>query len=291
MDPQFILQKGILTSFFEGWDQAQPTWDKIATKVPSTARQETYAWLGSVPRMRKMRGERIPQKLKDYGYTIINEEYEASIEVKRADLKDDQTGKFGPLAQNIGQSARMYPDELIYGNLLPNGFTNLCYDGAFFFDTVHPIGDTGTVQSNKLTSSALASATYNNAKFLLRRMKDDFGTPINQNPDLLLVIPPELETTARQLLTLEYLASGASNPDYNTAKYLVSPWLTSATSWYLFDVSGILKPFVLQEREFIPMESLADDSESSWWRKVQYFGTYWRGNAGYGLYQKAVGSL
>jgi phage major head subunit gpT-like protein len=289
MFPNVSLQKGILTSFFTGWDQANPQWDRVATKVPSTARQETYAFLGSLPRMRKQRGERIPQKLKDYGYTLVNEEFEASIEVQRADLKDDQTGKFAPLAQSIGQSARMYPDEQIFGNLLPAGFASLCYDGQYFFDTDHPIGDTGLIQSNTL-SGALTSANYQTARSMLRRMQDDFGTPINQNASLLLVIPPELEATANNILKAEYLASGATNTDYNTADVLVSPWLTSATHWYLFDTSGIILPFIVQEREFIPIEALEDNSESSWWRKTWYYGTYWRGNFGYGLYQKVVGS-
>lgn len=290
MNPTYALKKGLLTSFFAGWDTATPQWSKIATKVPSTARSEDYAWFGSLPRMRKMRGERVPQKLKDYGYTIVNEEYEDSIEVKRADIKDDQTGKFGPLARSIGEAVKMFPDELIFGTLLPNGFTNLAYDGQFFFDVDHPIGDTGSVQSNKLTA-ALSATTYNQARGMLRRMTDDFGTPINQNPTLLLVIPPELEGTAKQILKAETLANGATNVDFNTADYLVSPWLTDTDNWYLFDTSGVILPFVVQEREFIPFESLEDDSESSWWRKVHYYGTYWRGNAGYGLYQKAVGSL
>lgn len=290
MFPNISLQKGIITSFFQGWDTADPQWEKLATKVPSTARSETYAFLGSLPRMRKQRGERVPQKLKDYGYTLVNEEFEASIEVQRADLKDDQTGKFGPLAQSIGQSARLFPDENIFGTLLPGGFASLCYDGQFFFDTDHPIGDTGNVQVNKLTS-ALASASYNAAKTLLRRMTDDFGTPINQAPTLLLIIPPELESTANAILNAQTLANGASNPDYHTADILVSPWLVDVDNWYLVDTSGILLPFIVQEREFIPIEALEDNSESSWWRKTWYYGTYWRGNFGYGLYQKIVGSL
>jgi phage major head subunit gpT-like protein len=283
------LKKGLLTSFFEGYDAVEPVWDRIATKVPSTAREETYGWLGSIPRLKEMKGERVPDKLKDYEYTLKNKEYEASIEVRRADLKDDQTGKFAPLVRSIGEASRLYPDELIFGNLLPNGFSQLAYDGQYYFDTDHPIGDLGTVQSNKLALD-LDAANFQTARTMLMSMKDDFGRPINLNPKLLLVIPVDLLATAQGILEVERLANGASNTNYKAAEILVSPWITDADSWFLLNMNGVVKPFILQEREFIPFEALEEGSDTAWWRKIFYYGTYWRGNAGYGLYQKAVGS-
>lgn len=285
-----ILGKGLLTNFMDGWDSAPAVWDQVATKVSSTARSEDYAWLGAAPRMREMEGERIPAKLLEYGYTLVNKEYEASIEVKYRDIKDDQTGKYGPLARSIGESARMYADELIFGSLLPNGFTQLAYDGQYFFDTDHPVGNTGTTNTNKLTS-ALDATSFTAARVALMKMTDDQGRPVNQNPNLLLVIPVDLLSTAESLIEAEYLASGANNTNYKKASILVSPWLSDTNNWYLLNTTGTILPFVLQEREFIPFEALEEGSESNFWNKKNYYGTYWVGNAGYGLYQKAVGSL
>jgi phage major head subunit gpT-like protein len=283
-----ILSKGLLTQFMDGYTNAPAVWDSVATKVSSTARSETYAWLGAVPRMREMEGERIPEKLAEYSYTLVNKEFEASIPVKHVDIKDDQTGKYGPLARSIGESARLYPDELIFGSLLPNGATELCYDGQFFFDTDHPVA--GSTQSNKGTS-ALDATSFAAGRLALMKMKDDKGRPINQNPNLLLVIPPDLLATAEGIIEAEYLASGATNTNYKKARILVSPWLTDTNNWYLLNTNGTILPFVLQEREFIPMEALEEGSESNWWNKTNYYGTYWRGNAGYGLYQKAYGAI
>lgn len=284
------IRKGLLTNFFEGFDSATTNWEQVATKVPSTAASEDYAWLGSIPRMREMKGERVPKKLAEYTYTLPNKEYEASIAVKRADIKDDQTGKYGPLVRSIGESARMYPDEQVFGTLLPNGFTELAYDGQYFFDTDHPIGSTGNTQSNLLAQD-LDATQYQAARTLLREMQDDSGRPVyNQNLDLLLIVPAELEATANTIVKAERNSDGASNVNFGTADVLVSSWLTDADSWFLLNRSGVVKPFIVQEREFIPFEALEDDSETSWWRKVHYYGTYWRGNFGYGLYQKIVGS-
>lgn len=286
-----ILAKGLLTNFFEGYNSVETHWQEVATKVPSTARSENYAWIGSIPRLRRMKGERVPKKLLEHTYTITNEEFEASIEVNHADIKDDQTGQYGIQAKSIGESAKAFPDELVFETLLPGGFTSLCYDGQYFFDTDHPIGETGATQSNKITS-ALDATSFKTARAMLRKMKDDFGRPtLNRNMDLLIVVPADLEGTAETILEALVDASGATNTLKGKARILVADWLSDTNNWYLLNVSGIIKPFVVQEREFIPFEALEEGSESNFMRKKNYYGTYWRGNAGYGLYQKAVGSL
>lgn len=286
-----ILAKGLLTNFFEGYNSVETHWEEVATKVPSTARSENYAWIGSIPRMRKMKGERVPKKLLEHTYSIVNEEYEASIEVNHADLKDDQTGQYGIQAKSIGESAKAFPDELVFETLLPGGFTGLCYDGQYFFDTDHPIGETGSTQSNKITS-ALDATSFRTARAMLRKMKDDFGRPtLNRNMDLLLVVPADLEGTAETILEAERDSNGATNTLKGKARILVADWLGDTNNWYLLNVAGIIKPFVVQEREFIPFEALEEGSESNFMRKKNFYGTYWRGNAGYGLYQKAVGAL
>lgn len=283
-----VLTKGLLTNFYEGFDGATPQVDQIAMRVPSTARSETYAWLSALPRMRKMEGERIPEKLKAYSYTITNEEYEASLEVKRADIKDDQTGQYGPLARSLGESARLYPDEYVFGTLLPNGFTELCYDGQYFFDTDHPVGD-GTTQSNKLALD-LDATNFATAVKMLEQMKDDKGRPYNKQLDLLLVVGAGNRATAEALIDLQYTTGGMSNLNYKKAALLVNPWISDDDSWFLINRAGVVKPFVVQEREFIPFESLEDGSEKAFWNKKFFYGTYWRGNFGYGLYQKIIGS-
>lgn len=286
-----ILKKGLLTAFFEGYNAATPMADKIAMRVPSSARSEDYSWLGQLPRLRKMNGERIPNKLKDYGFTLVNEEFESSIEVKRADIKDDQTGKYNPLVRAIGESAKRYPDEVIFGTLLPGGFSTLCYDGQYFFDNDHPVGDTGAVNINKLTTVTLDAAGFASARTQLLRLKDDYGTPLNQQLDLQLVIPPELIASADAVVSQQRLASGADNPLYKAASVLVNPWITDSNDWFLVNQAGEVKPFVIQEREFIPFEALDDstNSDKAFWNKRFFYGTYWRGNFGYGLYQKIVG--
>ena len=48
--------RGIYTAFNTVFNKAfegqHPTYEKVATVVPSTSESETYAWLGDTPRMR-----------------------------------------------------------------------------------------------------------------------------------------------------------------------------------------------------------------------------------------------
>lgn len=285
------LAKGLLTNFYEGFNSTPVNYDKVATTIKSSARSENYGWIGGLPRLRKMLGERQAKKLLEHKYSITNETYEATIEVDVEDIMDDQTGQYGIQAKNIGEAAKIFPDELIFATLLPAGNSSLCYDGQYFFDTDHPVGETGTTQSN-LGSSALDATTFNAARTALRKMKDDFGRPtFNNNMDLLLVIPPDLENTASTILEADVLASGATNTLKGAARILTVPWLSDTNNWYLLNTAGVMKPFILQEREFRPMDALEEGSVENFMRRKNYYGTLWRGNAGYGLYQKAYASI
>lgn len=289
-----ILQQSILTNFFEAYESNSPVADEIATRVTSKGRSNKYDWIGQLPGLRKMLGERVPQKLSAYTYTLENEEYEASIEVKRADIKDDETGKYLVQAREIGGSVKEYPDEAIFGDLLPNGVSNVAYDGQNFFDTDHPVGTDGEVQSNLFTL-ALNATNFETVYSALRNLKGDHGKRVNKKLDVRLVVPVALEATARALVEAKQTVTGGGavvdNPHYGKAKVIVATELEDADAWYLINVAGEVRAFIIQEREFIPFEALEDGSEKAWWNKKFYYGTYWRGAFGYGLYHKAVASI
>lgn len=293
MDDIFV--RGLQTAYQEEYAAYQSLYNSVTMETTSDGPDENYAWLGSLPRMRKFRGERIPKRLLDYGYKIVNEEFESSLEIPQKDLDDDQTGKYGPLARNMGSLVPSFKDELIFGTLLPLGFSSNAYDGQYFFDTDHVDGASG-VQSNLITGK-LGPTSFKAAVALLRRLKDDNGRPINPVLNLELQIPPELEATAKNLLLSEYTSPGVKNPYYNAATFVVNPWLTDANAWYIVNKVGVVKPFILQTRTYEPLSVLegktadqGNDSETHFMRRMNYLGIYWRGNAGYGLWQKALAS-
>lgn len=296
LDDLFV--KGLRSEYQEAYDNFAAQSDGVVMKVNSTTQTENYAWLGSVPRMRVFNGERKPVKLGNYKYAIDNEEYEASIAIDLKDVDDDQTGQYPILARQIGESSAMFPDELLYGTLLPGGFSALAYDGQNFFDTDHSVGNSGTI-SNKITIK-LGPTGFAAARLAMYQFKDDQGRPLNPVLDLVLVVPPQLLATAEALINQQYLANGGNNQWYQAAEIRVNPWLTDANAWYLINKAGQVKAFVLQERKYEPLAVLGampgdasnviNQSEAMFMRRKVYVGTYWRGAVGYGLFQKAVGS-
>jgi phage major head subunit gpT-like protein len=134
------MYNGFKTLFVEAFNNAQPMYPKIAMEIPSSVREETYAWLGAFPSMREWIGDRIIRNLALHSYSIKNKDWESTIEVDRNDIMDDQIGVFKPIMQQMGLSAALHPDELIF-TVLASGFDTTCYDGQYFFDDDHPVGD------------------------------------------------------------------------------------------------------------------------------------------------------
>ena len=156
--------RGIYTAFNTVFNKAfegqHPTYEKVATVVPSTSESETYAWLGDIPGMREWIGEREIQNLSGSAYTIKNKDFELTVGVDRNAVEDDKIGLYNPSIQMLGESAALHPDELVYG-LLANGFTEKCYDGKAFFATDHPVGKDKA--SNKGTAK-LSMDAYKTAR-------------------------------------------------------------------------------------------------------------------------------
>lgn len=279
--------KGFKTLFNEAFAGTKPTYEKVATVVPSSTKSEEYGWLGAFPRLRKWVGDRVINSLAAHGYTIKNESWEATVEVNREDIEDDAYGVYTPMIKELGRSAATHPDEIVFG-LLAKGFTETCYDGQYFFDTDHKDED-GPVQSNKGTK-VLSATSYSAARAQMMSLLDAKSTPLGIMPNLLLV-PPQLEEAARKILYAEQI-EGTTNTLKNTAELLVAPWLAAnPTAWFLFDTSRAIKPLIFQQRkkpEFVSMD--ASNDQNVFMKKQYIYGVDCRDNAGFGLWQLAYGS-
>jgi phage major head subunit gpT-like protein len=280
------------TTFHKAFDAAPSLWEKIAMKVTSTGSQNDYAWLSNFPRMRKWVGDKVIKALEGFHYSIVNDDFEATVSVRRNDIEDDTLGIYGPQAQMAGFSAKQLPDEIVF-DLVNQGFSALCYDGQYFFDTDHPVA--GASVSNKgakaLSAATLAAAqgSYGAARTALRKMRDDEGRPLNITPNVLLV-PPALGDTARLLMTTERLEDGKPNPYRGTAEVVESAHLTSDTAWFLLDTTKPVRPFLYQERKAPVFVQQTDMSADDVFTRGEYkFGAEARAPGGYAYWQKANG--
>jgi len=132
------INKTFSTIFNQAFDAAKSMYEFVAMTVPSTGRSVDYKWLGDFPAMREWIGDRVIKDLSAFNYEIINKSHEATIEVDRDDIEDDQIGVYTPMIQSLAATAKVHPDILVFA-LLKAGFDTLCYDGQYFFDEDHQV--------------------------------------------------------------------------------------------------------------------------------------------------------
>jgi phage major head subunit gpT-like protein len=243
--------------------------------------------------VREWIGDRQISSLEPQAYQIESKDWEATIEVERNDIEDDQLGLYNPIVAALAQEARKHPDKLLAA-LLSTGTSAACYDGQAFFDTDHPVG-TGTVanydagagtawylldtsraikplifqlrrevqlvrmdrpddehvfmrkkfrygvdyrgaaayglwQLAYCSTQTLNAANYAAARAAMMSQANAEGRPLGIQPNL-LVVPPALETQAREILHAQIIigdatAGGAkTNIWQGTADLLVVPEL------------------------------------------------------------------
>lgn len=152
--------------------QKSGDWPKVATEIKSSGSGNIYSWLGAFPMLKKWTGDRVIENMKNSDYTLKNDSYEATVGVKRADIEDDNLGIYGPMFEQMGESANEHIDINVFKALL-DGFTALCYDGKPFFAKDHPLypKEDGTGSATTFSNIVNDTVTTKPAWFLLDTRK------------------------------------------------------------------------------------------------------------------------
>lgn len=301
-----IINKAALSAFFQGlnasWDigarSVTPEWQVYAMLRTSTTKEEVHRWFSRFPVMRKWIDEKSIKALAAYTYSLTNDSYEATIEVDRDDIDDDILGDYAIAAKAAGISATEWPDILV-SEVIKAGFTSLCFDGQFFFDTDHPLQNSDgvtTTYSNKLTAplsaatAALASASIGSAINIMEGYLDTEGQPLNLKPGT-LVVGPNLRETAFKLANQDELDDQSKNPNKGMFNVKVNQRLGWTTQWMLMADHPLFKPFVFQQREAAHFVQMQDpENPEVFLRKKFHYGNEARGTAGYSFPQLAIAS-
>lgn len=285
---------GLKTLFNSALKATPGQWQLTAMEVPSTAAGEDYACLSRFPKFRKWIGDKVVKNIAAGKYYKANEDWETTIAVKRNDIEDDRLGLYNNQAKGAGESAGELND-IIVDDLKNGAFTQTCFDGQYFYDTDHPVGEAsvsnkGTVALSCATKAA-AVASYGAARTAIMNLKDEEGMPLRLVPDV-LEVPPALEATARTLCEADKLDDNSPNPYRNTAKVIVNPALTSATAWMLHVTSKqSIKPFIVQMRKKPNFVSQTSSENDDVFNRAEYkFGAEARATGLYGYWQLSYGS-
>lgn len=286
------LNTVLVTNFQGAWAGAPIWWNKVASRVPSSRRSNTYAAIARIPRMREWLGARLLNNLEAYAYQLVNRTYEDTVEVSRDDIEDDEIGGVILAAQMLGHAGAKWPDQLTQDALAANGAG---FDGLAYFHDAHTI-DPATTQDNNFALT-LNAANYQTVREAMMAYTGEDSEPLGVMPGL-LVVPPQLEGEARLILNADIIASAAgtaseTNIWKGSADLLVVPELAgAATTWYLFDVSKPIKPLIWQVRRDVVLTAKTNlDDENVFNQNTFQWGIDGRGAVGYGPWFLAARSV
>lgn len=296
-DIPYHLLAGLKTIFFEEYNrEVNDDWKQIAMEIPSTKSSESYAWLGATPGMREWVDERMPKALAEHGFEVENKKWESSLAVSADALDDDQYGQITIRVKQLAEAARDFYGTKAFATLVA-GASTVCYDGQYFFDNDHSEGQSGT--QDNLGSTALSSESLSAARAAMMRFKDDQGNALKINGDV-LVVPPELEATALEIVGAEtiqrYVASGTDKrPMLNIHKgrytVVTTPEITDTDSWYLVCGNRVTKPIIFQNRKPTTFDALESNSDTGFNRDEYLYGVKNRFNMGLGDWRLAYANV
>lgn len=288
------LFTGLKTIFHNTLKAVPGDWKATAMEVPSGGAGEDYAWLSRFPKFRKWVGDKVVKNIKAGKYYKKNEDWETTIAVDRNDIEDDRLGIYNNQAKGAGEAGAELHD-IIVNDLKNNAFTQECFDGQYYYDTDHPVGDASVSNKGTAVLSAAnlagALASYGAARTAIMGFKDEEGMSLNLVPDT-LEVGPALEAVAKILCEADKLQDNSPNPYNGTAKVKVNPAITSATQWMLHvTAKQSIKPFIVQLRKaptFVSQTSSENDDVFN--RREFKFGAEARATGVYGFWQLSYGS-
>lgn len=286
--------------FQEAYKTHVPWYDQVCTEVPSSGEFSTYGWFAKMPALREWIGDRVAQNLATYSQIVTNKAYELTIEVDRPKIEDDAYGIYTQQFQMLGVQAKRQPDVLM-ASVLRNGQSTACWDGVNFFSATHPNSyftgqiTAATQQNYWSTGLALTLDNYQTMRSTMMSYVGEDGLPLGVTPNL-LVVPPQLEVTARLICESKYvgitpmggitMVGQSENPLFGSAKVLVVPQLSAdSTTWYLLDTTKPIRPFLYQNRKSPELVMRTNvDSEPVFVRNQFQYGVDMRGAAATALW-------
>ncbi len=187
--------------------------------------------------------------------TYTHSTYGLGFVVTRELYEDDQYRKIKSFSAALARSVR-HTIEILAARTLNEAFSATNYTGADSLElcsAVHTLRGGGTYANELAVSADLDATSFEQAMIDIQNFVDNRGLKIAARPKR-LIIPPELEYTAKVLLKSTgspFDANQGINPAYGAVDYTVCHWLTDSDAWFITtDVPNGLTWFWRRRPEF-----------------------------------------
>jgi phage major head subunit gpT-like protein len=178
-----------------------------------------------------------------------------SEELIEDSLYPDVPTEMGEMSKELGNSASETL-EIIIHDMYNNGTATTYHtagDGLALFSTVHKSLNGGTWSNRSAADGALSASTLRQAFLDFENTLSDRGIQQVQRPKVLLV-PPALEYTARELVHSTYTPEDNNNSinalQSRNLQIITDPFLTSSTAWFLLGDDNPIITFMRRAPKF-----------------------------------------
>ncbi len=251
------LLPGIREWFSIGYSRRQLQMGSLFNILPSTSDSEYYHSFGAVSpdawNLFESSGT-IPAVGFDRGYktTFTHKEFLVELPIRRTLIEDNKYPQILDAAAQLGDSAalkREHDAASVFNNYSSSSYVG--GDAVALGSNSHPNGPhKGATQDNLYASTALSATNVETVREAMMAYTDDVGEYCGIVPNLLLV-PPALENTAKTICETDGIVGKADN-DINPQKgrftYIMWPYLSSSTTWFMIDSAKMKQSLIWFDR-------------------------------------------
>lgn len=237
------LDLSIKTTFKTTKDNVKnaDAYKEFAEVVPSSTKVHGVLTLTDAPGMREFKSERVPGTVSDVLYQVTHRKWEATLEVKREDIEDDNLGYIPAAVRKMTVKSKKHYSVLASA-ALAGGFVNKMSDGKEFFHSSR-----GNVFGSSGSKKALDAGNFATALNQLETQKGLDDEPLGLQATK-LIVGPKNRAAARAILNKETLANGESNVNYKLLELVVDPYLGDSYDWFILAGNEGNMPIVILER-------------------------------------------
>lgn len=297
-----LLEPGLRKIFFDNFNGIEDQYTKLFNVETSKKAIETeYRMAGfglweKKDSMGNTKYEDIPEGIANQ---YIHEEFSKGFQVERKMIDDEQYGQIKKLPKNLARVGKLTVEQKaaeVFNRAFDPTYTG--YDKKPLIASDHPLLGGGTTSNLLLAStetgspinSALTDAGLKAALTQMRKQVDEKGNLIAVRPNI-LVVPPELEFTARTILESANLSAtgkgGNVTNDKNVIKdrleLVVYDYLTDPKAWFLLDSN-------VHELNFFWRVKPEFKSETNFDNDIYKYKGYMRFSCGWSDYRGILGS-
>lgn len=238
------LSPGIREWFKIGYEGRPTVMAQLFNVQPSSSDSEFYHSFGSVAPDAWENFQKTGQVSavgfdKGYKTTFTHDEFIVELPVRKTLIEDNKYAQIADFAGQLGDSAALKREldaASVFINAAAAGFIG--GDGVPLCDNSHPASPTkASITQDNLDALALSAANVEVVRQKMINVKDDTNNLVGVQPDL-LVVAGALENTAKIITQTQNVVGSADNdinPQAGRFRYMVHPYLTSATQWFMID--------------------------------------------------------